>query len=56
MGTKGMGLMKMILPFFKGLAIFLNPILFAICTSAISKLCKNMYTEACRRVLSSAPL
>jgi hypothetical protein len=35
---------------------FLNPILFAICTSTFSKLCKNMYTVACRRVLSSAPL
>jgi hypothetical protein len=29
---------------------------FAICTSTFSKLCKNMYTVACRRVLSSAPL
>jgi hypothetical protein len=33
-----------------------NPILFAICTSTFSKLCKYMYTVACRRVLSSAPL
>jgi hypothetical protein len=36
---------------------FCNPILFAICTSIFSRLCKkNMYTVACRRVLSSAPL
>jgi cytochrome c biogenesis protein CcdA len=53
---KGWAYMKVILPFFKGLAIFLNPILFAICTSTFSKLCKNMYTEACRRVLTSTPL
>jgi hypothetical protein len=33
-----------------------NPILFTICTSTLSKLCKNMYIVACRRVLSSAPL
>jgi hypothetical protein len=33
-----------------------NPILFAVCTSTSSKLCKNMYTVACKRVLSSAPL
>jgi hypothetical protein len=31
-------------------------VLFAVCTSTFSKLSKNMYTEACRRVLSSAPL
>jgi hypothetical protein len=31
---------------------FCNPILFAICTSTFSKLCKNMYTVACGRVLS----
>jgi hypothetical protein len=36
------------------LIFFCNPILFAICTSTFSKLCKNMYTVACRRVLSSA--
>jgi hypothetical protein len=36
--------------------VFLNLILFAICTSTFSKLCKNMYTVACGRVLSSAPL
>jgi hypothetical protein len=35
---------------------FCKPILFAICTSTFSKLCKNMYTVACRRVLSSASL
>jgi hypothetical protein len=35
---------------------FRNPIWFAICTSIFSKLFKNMYTVACRRVLSSAPL
>jgi hypothetical protein len=35
---------------------FCNRILFAICTSTFSKLCKNMYTVACRRVLSSCPL
>jgi hypothetical protein len=35
---------------------FLNPILFAICTSTFRKLCKNMYTVAYRRVHSSAPL
>jgi hypothetical protein len=35
---------------------FCNPILLAICTTTFSKLCKNMYTVACRRVLSSAPL
>jgi hypothetical protein len=35
---------------------FCNPILFAICTSTFSRLCKNMYTVACRRVLSSAAL
>jgi hypothetical protein len=35
---------------------FCNRILFAICTRTFSKLCKNMYTVACRRVLSSAPL
>jgi hypothetical protein len=34
---------------------FLNPILFAICTSTFSKLCVT-YTVTCRRVLSSAPL
>jgi hypothetical protein len=27
---------------------FCNPILFAICTSTFSKLCKNIYTVACR--------
>jgi hypothetical protein len=31
-------------------------VLFAISTSTFSKLCKNMYTVACRRVLSSVPL
>jgi hypothetical protein len=36
--------------------IFCNPILFAICTSTFSKLCINMYTVACRRVLTSTPL
>jgi hypothetical protein len=35
---------------------FFNPILFAVCTSTFSKLCKKTYTVACRRVLSSAPL
>jgi hypothetical protein len=35
---------------------FCNPILFAICTSTFSKLCKNMYTVGCRRVLTSTPL
>jgi hypothetical protein len=35
--------------------IFLNPILFANCTSTFSKLCKETYTVACRRVLSSIP-
>jgi hypothetical protein len=35
---------------------FCNSILFAICTSTLSRLCKNMYTVACRRVPSSAPL
>jgi hypothetical protein len=30
---------------------FFNPILFAICTSTFSKLCKNMYTVAWRRCL-----
>jgi hypothetical protein len=35
---------------------FCNPILFAICTSIFSKLCKKTYGMACRRVLSSAPL
>jgi hypothetical protein len=34
---------------------FLNPILFAICTSTFSKLCVT-YTLTCRRELSSAPL
>jgi hypothetical protein len=34
--------------------IFCNPILLATCTSTFSKLCKNMYTVACRRVFSSA--
>jgi hypothetical protein len=36
--------------------LFWNPILFAICTSTFSKLCKNMYTVACRKVLTSTPL
>jgi hypothetical protein len=27
---------------------FCNPILFAICTSTFGKLCKNIYTVACR--------
>jgi hypothetical protein len=36
--------------------LFCNPILFAICISTLSKLCKNMYTVACRRVLTSTPL
>jgi hypothetical protein len=35
---------------------FCNPILFAICTSTFSKLCKKTYTVARRRVLSSVPL
>jgi hypothetical protein len=35
--------------------IFLNAILFAICTSTFSKLCVT-YTVTCRRELSSAPL
>jgi hypothetical protein len=35
--------------------IFLNPILFAICTSTFSKLCVT-YTLTCRTELSSAPL
>jgi hypothetical protein len=35
---------------------FCNPILSAKCTSTFSKLCKNMYTVACRRVFSSTPL
>jgi hypothetical protein len=35
---------------------FCNLVLFAICTSTFSKLCKNIYTVACRRVLSRAPL
>jgi hypothetical protein len=30
--------------------------LFEICTSTFSKLCKNIYTVACRRMISSAPL
>jgi hypothetical protein len=38
------------------LFFFCNPILFAISTSTFTKLCKNMYTVAWRRVLSSAPL
>jgi hypothetical protein len=33
-----------------------NPILFAVCTSTFSKLCKKKkYTMACRRVLTSTP-
>jgi hypothetical protein len=36
--------------------IFGNPILFAICTSTFSKLCKKTYVVACRRELRSAPL
>jgi hypothetical protein len=40
----------------QNIANFFNPILFAICTSTFTKLCKNMYTVACRRVLSSTPL
>jgi hypothetical protein len=35
---------------------FCNLILFARSTSTFNKLCKNMYTVACRRVLSRAPL
>jgi hypothetical protein len=35
---------------------FCNFMLFAICTSKCSKLCKNMYTVACRRVPTSNPL
>jgi hypothetical protein len=34
---------------------FLNPILFAICTSTFGKLCVT-YTLTCRRELSSTPL
>jgi hypothetical protein len=43
-------------PSYQGSKFFCNSILFAICTSTFSKLCKNMYTVACRRVLSSTPL
>jgi hypothetical protein len=47
---------RVLMPLLNFLAIveilfFCNPILFAICTSTFSKLCKNMYTVACRRVL-----
>jgi hypothetical protein len=35
---------------------FCNPILYAISTSKFSKLCKNIYTVACRRVLTSTAL
>jgi hypothetical protein len=35
---------------------FCNPILFAVATSTFSKLCKNMYTVACRRVFTSTAL
>jgi hypothetical protein len=35
---------------------FCNPILFAIRNSTFSKLCKNMYTVACRRVLTNTLL
>jgi hypothetical protein len=35
---------------------FFNSVLFAICTSTLSKLRENMYTVECRRVFSSAPL
>jgi hypothetical protein len=34
---------------------FCDPILFVICTSTFSKLCKKTYTVACRRVLTSTP-
>jgi hypothetical protein len=34
---------------------FYNPILFAVCTSTFSKLCKT-YAVACGRVLSITPL
>jgi hypothetical protein len=36
--------------------LFCNPILLAICTSTFSKLCKNIYVMACKRVFSNAPL
>jgi hypothetical protein len=41
--------------FYCCLHFFLNPILFAICTSTFSKLCVT-YTLTCRIELSSAPL
>jgi hypothetical protein len=40
----------------RGFFFFEIPFLFAICTSTFSKLCKNMYTVACRRVLTTIPL
>jgi hypothetical protein len=37
-------------------SFFLNPVLFAICTSTFSKLCTKTHTVACRRMLTSTPL
>jgi hypothetical protein len=42
--------------FLNSIDIFCSPILFSICTSAFSKLCKRLIrTMACRRVLTSTP-